>query len=281
MNKTFKKRRLICKLLLFSFMFTLFYGTTNNLVTQAASHYSYSAEQINYLDQRFQQHGWTQRRGSSHNSAELVRAIQTVLNELGYGPLTVDGIYGSGTQNAVRAFQRANSLSADGQTGKQTWNKLVSAYLSVSNTYSGTSNTVSSTNALVTVASREIGYQEGYNNITKYNQWYYGYNASAPWCAIFVSWCSRVANISTNIIPNFASVSVGKQWFESRNQFCYRGSYTPKAGDLIFFNGHVGIVKGCDGASVFTIEGNSSNRVQERTYSLYSSNIIGYGVPAY
>lgn len=283
MKKMIKKRKLICRLLLFCFMFTLFYGTTgkDNIVVQAASYYSYSAEQVEDLDELFYKHGWTQRKGSSHNSVQLVKAIQTFLNEMGYGALVVDGIFGSATQNAVRSFQRANSLSADGQCGKQTWSKLRTVYLSAINTSGVTSNTVATTNALVTVAQNEVGYKESNNNFTKYNQWYYGYNASAPWCAIFVSWCSRVADISTNIIPNFASCSAGKQWFENRNQFHYRGTYIPKTGDLIFFSGHVGIVKSCNGSSVYTIEGNTSNQVAERSYSLNSSKIIGYAVPAY
>ena len=136
-------------------------------------------------------------------------------------------------------------------------------------------------NALITVAQNEVGYKESNNNRTKYNEWYYGHNASAPWCAIFVSWCARNASIDTSVIPNFASCSAGKQWFENRNQFHYRGTYIPKPGDLIFFSGHVGIVKSCNGNSVQTIEGNTSNQVAERSYSLNSSKIIGYAVPAY
>jgi hypothetical protein len=66
------------------------------------------------------------------------------------------------------------------------------------------------------------------------------------------------------------------------------GSYTPAAGDIIFFdwgnNGtidHVGIVESVSGGTVNTIEGNSGDKVARRSYSIGSSNIYGYGVPAY
>lgn len=52
-----------------------------------------------------------------------VKAIQYALNELGYGnsgTSKVDGIFGSGTKSAVRAFQKAMGISADGIVGKNT-----------------------------------------------------------------------------------------------------------------------------------------------------------------
>ena len=52
-----------------------------------------------------------------------VKAIQYALNQLGYGnsgTSKVDGIFGSGTQKAVKAFQKAMGISADGIVGKNT-----------------------------------------------------------------------------------------------------------------------------------------------------------------
>ena len=52
-----------------------------------------------------------------------VKAIQYALNKLGYGnsgTKKVDGIFGSGTQSAVKAFQKAMGISADGIVGKNT-----------------------------------------------------------------------------------------------------------------------------------------------------------------
>ena len=56
-----------------------------------------------------------------------VRKLQGRLAELGYYSGGVDGIYGETTADAVKAFQRNNSLSGDGQAGEQTQSKLYSA----------------------------------------------------------------------------------------------------------------------------------------------------------
>ena len=57
------------------------------------------------------------KRGSS---GATVTEIQTRLKNWGYYDGTVDGIYGSRTEAAVRWFQQANGLSADGQAGVET-----------------------------------------------------------------------------------------------------------------------------------------------------------------
>ena len=56
-----------------------------------------------------------------------VKAIQYALNQLGYGnsgTQSVDGIFGSGTTKAVKAFQKAMGISADGIVGTQTRQKF-------------------------------------------------------------------------------------------------------------------------------------------------------------
>ena len=53
-------------------------------------------------------------------SGDTVREIQTRLKNWGYYSGAVDGVYGSGTEEAVRLFQRKNGLSVDGQVGDQT-----------------------------------------------------------------------------------------------------------------------------------------------------------------
>lgn len=56
-----------------------------------------------------------------------VRKLQARLAELGYYSGGTDGIYGETTVTAVKAFQRNNGLSGDGQAGEQTQTKLYSA----------------------------------------------------------------------------------------------------------------------------------------------------------
>lgn len=63
----------------------------------------------------------TSRRGSSGSE---VRKIQDKLKRWGYYSGSVDGIYGSGTESAVKKFQKANGLKADGIAGKATLNAM-------------------------------------------------------------------------------------------------------------------------------------------------------------
>lgn len=63
----------------------------------------------------------TSRRGSSGSE---VRKIQEKLKRWGYYSGSVDGIYGSGTESAVKKFQKANGLKTDGIAGKATLNAM-------------------------------------------------------------------------------------------------------------------------------------------------------------
>jgi peptidoglycan hydrolase-like protein with peptidoglycan-binding domain len=64
----------------------------------------------------------TLRRGDRN---EHVAYLQKLLIQQGYA-LTADGIFGSGTESAVRSFQRSNGLTADGVVGPATWQALES-----------------------------------------------------------------------------------------------------------------------------------------------------------
>jgi len=63
----------------------------------------------------------TVRNGST---GDAVRALQSQLKSKGY-TITVDGIFGSGTESTVRSFQSARGLTVDGIVGAQTWKELV------------------------------------------------------------------------------------------------------------------------------------------------------------
>ena len=68
---------------------------------------------------------------------EEVRQIQTKLKRWGYYKGNVDGIYGSGTLEAVKYFQRKNGLKVDGIAGKET---LKAMGIMTSSTSSSTSS---------------------------------------------------------------------------------------------------------------------------------------------
>ena len=108
------------------------------------------------------------------------------------------------------------------------------------------------------------------------------------WCACFVSWCAdQCGYIESGIIPKFAGCVDGANWFKGNGQWKDR-SYEPLAGDIIFFDwegdgetDHVGIVEKCENGVVYTVEGNSGDTCRQNQYTVGSSSIYGYGVPAY
>ena len=75
----------------------------------------------------------TLRRGSSGETVRLaqyfLRVIALYDDEL--PPITIDGIYGSATENAVRTFQKMQGLTVDGIIGTATWNALYERFLGI------------------------------------------------------------------------------------------------------------------------------------------------------
>lgn len=153
-------------------------------------------------------------------------------------------------------------------------------------------------NAVVSIAENEVGYT-GTSSYSKYGDWY-GYQGS--WCTTFVLWCFNQAGANngvklySNIVPSGGNCNSMISWFKNKDRYYTRSNgYTPKAGDLVFFdwsgNGssqHVGIVTGTSGSTVYTIEGNCSGKVKSREYTSSGSKpynnisaIMGYAVPAF
>lgn len=143
--------------------------------------------------------------------------------------------------------------------------------------------------ALIKTARSQLGNVGG----EKFWSWY-GYSYHVAWCACFVSWCADQNDlIESGTIPKFSYVPTGVNWFKSEGLW-KDSSYTPEAGDIIFFDiddsgkarnsgsaSHVGIVTACKNGYVYTIEGNRKNVCVERKYKLSSDKILGYGTPEY
>lgn len=177
---------------------------------------------------------------------------------------------------------------------------MVNSFAAYENTYKNTGNQRVD---IVGVAKTQIG---NTNAGHRYR------NDNLAWCASFVVWCARQANIDSSIIKNSGYADADDLGVTYRGRSADRSSginYTPQSGDLIFFDwysqkdieknedgirdgycnktpassygDHVGIVESVSGGTVTTIEGNSNNQVRRRTYSLSDSEIKGYGVPNY
>ena len=54
-----------------------------------------------------------------------IKTVQQLLEAKGYEPGEADGIMGSQTVDAVKAFQADMSLEQDGEVGGQTWEALL------------------------------------------------------------------------------------------------------------------------------------------------------------
>lgn len=136
---------------------------------------------------------------------------------------------------------------------------------------------------IVEVAASQIGNVGG----QPYWSWC-GFSGRVEWCACFVSWCANECGyIEAGAVPKFAACSAGVQWFKSAGLWHDRG-YEPQPGDIVFFDwggdggaDHVGIVESCDGSTVHTIEGNTSDSCARRSYRVGSASILGYGTPLY
>ena len=137
--------------------------------------------------------------------------------------------------------------------------------------------------AIVEVALTQLGNEGG----QPYWSWY-GFDGRVEWCACFVSWCAdQCGYIESGIIPKFAGCVDGANWFKGNGQWQDR-NYEPQAGNIIFFDwegdgetDHVGIVEKCENGVVYTVEGNSGDACRQKQYTVGSSSIYGYGIPAY
>lgn len=162
---------------------------------------------------------------------------------------------------------------------------------------------------LLEIAAAEVGYREketnaqldnptanaGDEDYTKYARdlraagYYNGNKNGYAWCDVFVDWCffqlcNKDAAKAQEIICQTGPYGAGCKWsamyYRNQGRFYSNG---PQPGDQVFFNNyaHTGIVEKVEGDKIHTIEGNTSNRVARRTYSINSDKIDGYGRPKY
>ena len=113
------------------------------------------------------------------------------------------------------------------------------------------------------------------------------------WCATFVS-AVAIKLGYTSIIPTECGCPKMIELFKNLGAWVENDAYTPKAGDVIFYDwedsgagdntgnaDHVGIVEKVSGTTITVIEGNKNNAVERRTLQVSGRYIRGYGVPKY
>lgn len=144
---------------------------------------------------------------------------------------------------------------------------------------------------LLYIALSQVGVKETRPNDVPYNTWYYGRSVcdsagsgAYAWCVVFLSWCADQARL-VGAIPKENNVSNMMRYYQNLGRFYPREARIPSVGDLIFFSSsagrHIGLVLATDGKRVATVEGNTSNAVRLRDYSLSDSSIVGWGAPDY
>lgn len=171
---------------------------------------------------------------------------------------------------------------------------------------------------VMAIAETQVGYHEG-NKLSQmdgankrgsgnYTEYGYVYGIQGAWCAMFVNWCARENATSTKVVPKYCRVMDYRGFYQKQKRYYPwsktkggRGSYLPKAGDMIFYttypgasSQHIGYVKSCKvkggKITIVTTEGNSSDECRHKTYTLRTKSngkiaagwyIHGFSSPKY
>ncbi|MBQ9120509.1 MAG: peptidoglycan-binding protein [Lachnospiraceae bacterium] len=192
------------------------------------------------------------------DSGDTVKRVQELLAKYGYMSSSSNtGYFGEVTEAAVKAFQKNNGLSVDGNVGQKTMAKLTSGSVikasgssssssdssssgnsgssgsSSSGSSSGSSSSSSSdsstgsVSALLKVAKSKVGKP-------------YVYGAKGPNsfdCSGYVYWCLNQVGVRQSYITSYGWRTVGK--YQKITKFS-----EIQAGDIVVVYGHVGIAAG-------------------------------------
>lgn len=213
-----------------------------------------------------------------------IRAIQSRLSELGYDPGPIDGEWGELTEAAVKQFQRARNLVADGIVGpltrQQLWPDRVSSLIT-SVPAPGMPRWLA--NALAEIGVREKAGRDSEGRIIAYR--ILGKttddtrteDGSRPWCGDFVCAMLETAGVRSprsgmaraiERDPNFIRLdgpalgAIVTMW---------RGSKASGLGHVYFYAGQT-----ADGRNV-GVGGNQDDQVSAAAYG--TSRLVGYWWP--
>jgi len=245
--------------------------------------------------------------GSS--DTQSIMAIQKRLNDVGCGPVAVDGQFGAETFAAVEHFQARSvdgngiPLVVDGKVGPTTWSVLFGQR--TVRPAPKTSIPTPLLKKVLTVASGEVGTMEvppGSNRGPKVDLYVSttGLNPAGEfaWCACFVYWCFDKASTSLGI-PNPTAKQAGvlNYWNvaatipSARRIMAAEAQAQPSLivpGTVFLLrtsgeHGHMGLVEQVQGNQLTTIEGNTNEGgsrngigVFRRTARTISQNNLGF-----
>lgn len=183
-----------------------------------------------------------------------IARVQERLKELNYLSGKADGYFGSKTESAVYAFQKRNSLSADGKVGKHTLSVLMSSKAkkassstpqespsgdggtsaeppsssgSSSSSGGGASSGGGTVDSFISIAKSKLGckYVRGAKGPDRFD------------CSGFVYWCLNQAGVSQGYMTSSA-------WQKCTKYQKISSMSNLERGDVISFRGHVGIYLG-------------------------------------
>lgn len=196
----------------------------------------------------------------SSKSKELVQRIQHELARKGFDPGPIDGVWGRKTEKAVRAYQLANGLLADGIVGPKTSAALFGQALKPAPADEPAIPWFQE-------ARRLIGVSEvvGPGNNPTIIDWAKGsgidYRSDdTPWCGLFVGHC-----VSTTLEEE----KLPGNPLGARNWMKFGAPCEAGLGSILVFwrgkrdgwQGHVGFYAGEDSGAYHVLGGNQGNKV--------------------
>ena len=164
-----------------------------------------------------------------------VKSLQQKLIELGFLSGGADGIYGVKTAAAVRAYQKANKLSADGVAGQKTLSSLGSASAAKNNTSSSNTTTASTTTTQTSTkpSASRVQYANWYTTVKSVAKKY-------PYATVYdfstgISWQVHIFSVGAH--ADYEPVTANDT---AKLERAFGGNtWTPKAVWVIFSNGSV------------------------------------------
>lgn len=219
--------------------------------------------------------------------SENVVMLQDALNAHGAG-ITVDGIFGPKTKEAVSRFQKANGLAGSGIIGEKTMkylglslDKVDSVKLEIPKPAEKEFNKMFLIGASGQLGVKEAPGKANNKQVMEYHKFStkankYGFEDSVPWCSSFVCW----------VVENFGAIeSTNSAAARSWEKWAFGKKIEPgsgRAGDIVVFwrnslksgSGHVGFFLKETKDYVWVLGGNQSDEVNVTRYS--KARLRGY-----